>query len=413
VGEEQAIRTLFAAASFPWPAMDGNTRRLAALIEGLARAGPVEFWFICNSADPVVSAGDSATAPDGVIVRRIPVRTTGRAERIWRWLTTGKPRATLRYWPLAMPVVDPDAFDVAVLYHLDSWSFLEAGMTVPSIVDFVDLEDQLMLARSRLELSAGHAGKGILERARSLVSLAVDREDARRLVRLQRRAAAAAHAVTVCSEFDLSLLDVSNGRVIPNGYTLDWVAPTARRSVPDPVLLFVGILSYEPNADAARWFAGSVFPLVRQRFPGARLRVVGRGGDWLTAEFEGCPGVEIVGGVDDLRPELDGALVAVVPLRAGSGTRLKVIEALANRLCVVTTTVGCEGIEVEDGRHCLIADDEAGLADAIARALEDDALRAALADEGEALFLRKYRWSTIQDGLVTLAREASGAGPAR
>ncbi len=409
------MRVLVVAAGSPWPAMDGNARRLAALIEGLARAGSVEFWILCAPDDTAVGASaiPASAVPDGVTLRRIPVKATARAVRVCNWLTTGKPRVTLRYRPLVPPIVEPDAFNVAVLYHLDSWDLFGGMITAPSIVDFVDLEDQLMLARSRLEVSPGLAGRSTRERARLFLSRAIDREDARRLVKLQRRAAAAAHTVTVCSSFDLALLDVSNGRVVPNGYTADWPAPTTRPSVPDPVILFVGGLTYEPNADAARWFAGSVFPMVRQRFPGARFRVVGRGGDELEAEFAGRPGVEIVGGVDDLRPELDSASVAVVPLRAGSGTRLKVIEALANRLPVITTTIGCEGLDVEDGRHCLIADDEAGLAEAVARVLEDESLRARLADEGEALFLRQYRWSTIQDDLVALAREVCRSGPTR
>lgn len=109
----------------------------------------------------------------------------------------------------------------------------------------------------------------------------------------------------------------------------------------------VGLLSYGPNEDAARWFATTVLPEIRTIVPSVRFRVVGRGHETLREELADLPGVEFVGAVEHLQGELDQADVAVVPVRFGGGTRLKVLEALANRLPVATTTVGCEGIDVE------------------------------------------------------------------
>ena len=119
------------------------------------------------------------------------------------------------------------------------------------------------------------------------------------------------------------------------------------------------------------------------------------------------PGVTVTGAVDDLHEEMLLADVAVVPIRFGSGTRLKVVEALANRIPVVTTTVGCEGIDVVDGEHVLIADDAAAFADACVRLAHDRVVRERLVDAGAELFESNYQWSTIRDRFVLLLRERS------
>jgi len=202
---------------------------------------------------------------------------------------------------------------------------------------------------------------------------------------------------------------VANAVVLPNGADAPAHPKTDRSALRSgvPTLGFVGALDYEPNREAVDWFVREVFPAVRSRRPDARFRVVGRGGDalsWVAAE----PGVDLVGPVEDLQVELDRTDVSVVPIRVGAGTRLKVVEALANRLPLATTTVGCEGIDLLDGSSALIADDAAGLADACVRLLADGGLRQRLADEGAALFERSYTWASIRDRVADLARRTAG-----
>jgi polysaccharide biosynthesis protein PslH len=105
--------------------------------------------------------------------------------------------------------------------------------------------------------------------------------------------------------------------------------------------------------------------------------------------------------------ELDAADVSIVPIRVGAGTRLKVVEALANRLPLVTTTVGCEGIAVGDGDHALIADDAVGFAGACEQLIGDGALRQRLADAGAELFARDYDWRGIEARVAELARRVA------
>ncbi len=115
------------------------------------------------------------------------------------------------------------------------------------------------------------------------------------------------------------------------------------------------------------------------------------------------PGVDLVGPVEDLQAELGRADVAIVPIRVGAGTRLKVVEALANHLPLVTTTVGCEGIDVTDDVSARLADDAEGFAAACVELLGDPGARQRLADAGAALFAERYEWSAIQADVAALA----------
>jgi glycosyltransferase involved in cell wall biosynthesis len=111
-----------------------------------------------------------------------------------------------------------------------------------------------------------------------------------------------------------------------------------------------------------------------------------------------------------MEPELARADLVVVPLRYGSGTRFKILEAAAHRIPVVSTTLGAEGLGFEDGRHLLIADDAAGFASACVRLLEDTALRRRLADEAESAFLAHFEWSSLRARIRDVAVQVASAG---
>jgi glycosyltransferase involved in cell wall biosynthesis len=234
----------------------------------------------------------------------------------------------------------------------------------------------------------------------------VERIDESRMERLQLACSRASDVVALCSELDVGRSGMPNAVEVPNGYELLW-EPRSGSEVGDPdspVFSFVGRQSYMPNADASRWMATVVLPRIRESIPGARFRIVGRGGETLSG-LRSLPGVTVTGGVDDLRDEMLRADVVVVPIRFGAGTRLKVVEALANRIPVVTTTVGCEGIDVVDGEHVLVADGAMAFADACVRLVKDGGLRNRLTHAGARLFESTYQWSTIHERFVSLLGE--------
>ena len=170
------------------------------------------------------------------------------------------------------------------------------------------------------------------------------------------------------------------------------------------MLNFVGALDYEPNTEAVEWLVRDVVPVLRAERHDAVVRIVGRGADRV-AWVAGVPGVELVGEVDDVTVELARADVSVVPIRVGAGTRLKVVEALAHRLPIVTTTVGCEGIDVRNGTTALVADDAVAFAEACIRLLRDPDRAARLGAAAREACLRHFgpegverRWAALLRG---------------
>jgi glycosyltransferase involved in cell wall biosynthesis len=163
-------------------------------------------------------------------------------------------------------------------------------------------------------------------------------------------------------------------------------------------------MSYAPNIDGAGWFVREVLPLIRRELPDATLRVIGRNAEAVT-HLGAMAGVEIVGEVDDMEVALRGVDIEVIPLRFGAGTRLKAVEAFANRLPVVSTAIGVEGLAVSHGRELLIADEPADLASAVVELCRDPGARVRLASNAEALYESDYRWSSIRDQVSELAGE--------
>jgi len=162
-------------------------------------------------------------------------------------------------------------------------------------------------------------------------------------------------------------------------------------------ILTMGTLHYPPNADGVRWFAKEVFPLVRQQVPQATLTILGKNppADLLQLQEQYSGVITVAGYVPDLIPYLEKAAIMVVAVRAGGGMRVRILEAFARGVPVVTTTVGLEGIEGRPGVDVLVADSPADFADAVTRLLKDEGLQADLAVSGRQLAEERYDWQVI------------------
>lgn len=165
-------------------------------------------------------------------------------------------------------------------------------------------------------------------------------------------------------------------------------------------LVFVGGLTWYPNLDAMRYFCAEVLPRIAAEIPDVSLTVVGKNpGAGSIKEIAENARVRLTGLADDVRPLISEAAAYVVPLRIGGGTRLKILDALAMGKPIVSTTVGCEGLEVVPGQHLLTADDADSFARQVIRLLRDPALQQRLAAAGRQLVERKYDWSVIAQDL--------------
>jgi glycosyltransferase involved in cell wall biosynthesis len=173
--------------------------------------------------------------------------------------------------------------------------------------------------------------------------------------------------------------------------------------------MFQGLLRYLPNVDAAFFLARDILPALKARLGDVRIRLVGPPSDRVK-KLETLPEVTVTGWVPQIDDELAVADLVLVPLRVGSGTRIKILEAFAHRVPVVSTTLGAEGLDVVGGRHLLLADTASTLADACERVVTDPERRSLLIDEAERLFLERYDWSRVHESIAELAERVAKSG---
>jgi glycosyltransferase involved in cell wall biosynthesis len=198
--------------------------------------------------------------------------------------------------------------------------------------------------------------------------------------------------------------------VVPNGIDLD---KYRRRTfqAPDPgTMLFTGLMSYYPNHHGVLRFVERVLPRIRERIPHARLQIVGANPPAAIRALA-CAHVEVTGRVPDVRPYYARAEVCVIPLWIGGGTRVKALEAMAMGVPIVSTPLGCEGLDVRDGRSVLLGDSDEALADAVVRVMMRPALRSGLVAEA-SLLAEEYDWRRV--GLrieAVFRRVVRGAAP--
>lgn len=208
---------------------------------------------------------------------------------------------------------------------------------------------------------------------------------------------------TTVSEADKELLTRLNPRlkvdVIPNGVDTEALQPLPPTTPEPPSLLFIGSMSYPPCVDAVLMFCEKILPRVRQAIPGLELRIVGADPHPAVRQLAG-DGVQVTGRVQDVVAYYRDCTVCIVPLRAGGGTRLKILEAMALSRPVVSTTIGCEGLEVVPGEHLLVADSPEGFAEATIRAVRDAGLRDALCASARRLVEARYGWNQIAGRLM-------------
>jgi len=198
--------------------------------------------------------------------------------------------------------------------------------------------------------------------------------------------------------------------VVPNGVDLDYFNSQPDTSPNDGGIVFTGRIDYRPNTDAVTWFVTKVLPHVLTKYPTAVFTIVGQGVPDEVRALSG-PHVRVTGRVDDIRPYVLGAAVVVVPIRIGSGTRLKVLEGMAMGKAMVSTTVGCEGLDVTAGKHLIVADKAQDFAGAVVRLLDDDAERASLGRAARELVQERYGWGSVARELypylLTVTEEAA------
>jgi glycosyltransferase involved in cell wall biosynthesis len=313
--------------------------------------------------------------------------------------------------PYSVDLLDTSDMHVAVeelcrttkidLIHCDAVElaqFLPAGHSARTVLNHHNVESLLLQRRSR-------AMKNPV--TRWYVSL--------QAAKLQRYESSTLH------RFDLNLAVSEGDRddllrlsprarvvVIPNGVDLEYFRATETPVRPGE-LVFMGGMTWFPNRDAVEFFIDEIWPIVKSRLPQVHLSLIGRRPEIIRAMTQD-PEIAILGFVDDIRPQVANAEVVIIPIRVGGGTRLKILDAFACAKAVVSTRVGCEGIDVEHNKNILIGDSPEEFAREVIRVCTDSALREALGRGARLLVEEKYSWTTIGGELARQYESlASGA----
>jgi glycosyltransferase involved in cell wall biosynthesis len=226
----------------------------------------------------------------------------------------------------------------------------------------------------------------------------------------ERRAARAAALGFVCSEVDRRWASRwLGGRFLaaPNAVSVPVEPPPVQDGA--PTLLFVGFAGYEPNRDAADWMIESVWPLVHRRLPDARLLIAGDQPQRLRSWPAAPAGVELLGFVPDLAPVYSRAQVVVCPVRSGSGTRVKLLEAAAQARALVSTRIGAEGIDFEDGKSIVFAERAEDFADACVALLREPARARQMGRSAWELVRRLYSRDAVIDEVRSALKRVMGS----
>jgi glycosyltransferase involved in cell wall biosynthesis len=409
------MAVLFVAGDPPWPVASGNAQRMHHVISGLATVGDVD---VVNFTDPWRTRLDSPPIPG---VRRWIQLDRPSVRSLGRWVEAlgpgGKPLAAAgrRVGPAAEFDLLDQRYDIVWVHRAETFSLLESRLPAGRrVVDLVDLEDHKLSARAKAV--APEIGARRIVDARAMARAIVARREVASWRRLQNQVSRHVDAVVVTSQLDadrLAGMAAAPVRVVLNG--ADDPGPPAdrppRESSRPATVVFFGLLTYPPNVDAAMFLAEQVAPVLREKVPNVRVRMVGRASDRVKA-LHSPPEIEVTGFVEDLDAELAAADLALVPIRYGGGTRIKILDAWAHGLPVVSTPAGAEGLDSRPGEDIMLGESPEALAEAATRVLTDVALANLLAQQGRLRFEESYRWSEVEVAVTSFAHSLVDGPPA-
>ena len=298
----------------------------------------------------------------------------------------------LMYYPLLKRMLKKNSYDAVILENLDTLNAVD-------IIRRFDKKTKIIYDTLNVgyRLAEQEVKKGMMKTGQMQGILETEKNFYKNL-----------DAIFTCSNIELADFKTINkgylhGAVIPNGVELfPQLFDTGVSSDYPEYIIFCGSLFYEPNAEGLAWFCNKIWPAVKQSFPSLKLLVVGSGN--LAAQSEAKEQDNnwiFTGTVADVKPFYNQAAVAIVPLKSGSGTRLKILEAMGLGVPVISTAKGAEGIDYTDCRDIIIADEENNFADSIIQLLHNRERRLEIQAAAIKLVKSKYDWHIIGNQMST------------
>jgi len=391
-----------------WPANTGARLRDYELARQLAARASVTFVQMCRAGEePCTLPDDSGLAA----VVTLDKDRTYTPFKVLRGLAGPTPMTVLNCWSLRArsqlaSVLHSGQFDTIQMEGVHLLKYLPVIMEAPRspavVVDWHNIESELMWRYA--ENTSNWAKKTAARRTAKLIERAEDR-----ILKM-----CGTHTVTSERERQklLARCPEANIHVIPNGvdtnaYTAKKIAESGSgtgQANSNPTILFIGSMDYHANIDAATWFSRQVWPEISRAHPELVFTIIGRNPSPEVRRLA-SDRIRVTGTVDDIRPFFASAAAVIVPIRYGSGTRYKILEAMAAGVPVVSTRLGAEGIEAKDCVHFLLADNGTEFAAAVSRLLTSPDTRSGFSKAARALMSRIYDWPIIGTRLYGIHSE--------
>jgi len=389
------VKLLFLTPQAPYPPHKGTTMRNYNLIAGLAERHTID---LLTFGDATITA-----PPLSALCRRVrtlPAPARSMARRALTTLASPWPDMALRLWSPAFAGsleewLRDDEYEVIQVEGIEMarYGLLARRPGLRARLVFDDHNAEWLLQKRTYDAERQLNGWN-LGAVYSLIQTW-------KLRRFERAACRAADRVVAVSDADAAAIHQLDPAllltVVTNGVDTAHYTPGAVEPLyfDFTALVFTGTMDFRPNVDAVLWFAERVLPRVRVAMPEARLVVVGQRPHARLDALRGRGDVLITGAVADVRPYIAGASVYVAPLRMGGGTRLKVLEAMAMGVPIVSTSMGVDGFEVQNGREVVIADEPDRFAAEVVKLAGDSRQRQALHDHGRRFVEASYDWRVI------------------
>ncbi len=380
------------------PVKDGHTRRSFNILKGLAKSNHIYFLSLCESPDEILPENIKQLQNFCHQVEFIPAPpkkiSVQMIALVIRSLFSIDPYTVWRHYSIPFlkrvdELISSGQFD---LVHCDILPISYTVRGKKGIYRSVTDHDVSYLKC----LGRGKACRNILFKAFLYLEVW-------KLRRLERNIFRQVDLGIVVSELDKSILNKicpeGNFIVVENGVDLDKFAPSDKLQEAEK-LLWLGGFDHFPNRQGIQFFLELVYPLVKKEIPGISIDIVGGG---VTKDLiklaDKDSSINLIGYVDDPLPYIHKSTVFVAPILSGGGTKLKVLEAMATGKAIVSTTVGCEGIEGIHGQHFLISDEAHGFAQAVITLLCDESLRKSLEINAWNFVCAGYDYNEISDKL--------------
>lgn len=399
------MKILLLTPDLPYPSESGAAIRNMGIIRGLAAGG--RRLSLVSFAE---KAPDPASNPLFDLCEEVHIAPTprhGKLKRIVKLVGSGQADVAFRlgcaeYRRILGRLLQANAYDLIQFSGIELACYLplitSAKKSAKVVYDALNAEAELQRVVARVDRGE----------TRRLPTALYSTIQSARLQRFERAICRAVDAVIAVSEQDRGFLLEHGGapvRVMPNGIHVAEYKPAADAARAPCQLVFSGKMDYRPNVDAVEWFHSAVYPLLRERNPQARLLIVGRNPHRRLRHLADDEYVRVTGWVESVLPFLHEAAIYIAPLRMGSGTRLKILQAMAAGCAVVSTSIGAAGLNDEVKGALCIADDEAAFARAVVSLLDDEARRRQLGALAQERVGRHYDWSALIPRLLRVYEE--------